>query len=96
MPGKTRTRLPLFHATALDLLATLGDVEIEGKAKRAMAELREIDGIPPVKAPEGLQRRAAPLPGGRACRGCGSSSATGSRACSPTTWAWARRCRRSR
>ena len=54
MPGKTRTRLPLFHATALDMLATLGDVEIEGKAKRAMAELREIDGIPPVKAPEGL------------------------------------------
>lgn len=54
LPGKTRTRLPLFHATALDLLATLGDVEIEGKARRAMAELREVDGIPPVKAPEGL------------------------------------------
>ncbi len=54
MPGKTRTRLPLFHATALDLLATLGDVEIEGKARKAMTELREIDGIPPVKAPEGL------------------------------------------
>ncbi len=55
MPGKTRTRLPLFHATALDLLATLGDVEIESKARRAMTELREIDGIPPIKAPEGLQ-----------------------------------------
>jgi superfamily II DNA or RNA helicase len=55
MPGKTRTRLPLFHATALDLLATLGDVEIEGKARKAMAELREIDGIPPIKAPQGLQ-----------------------------------------
>ena len=54
MPGKTRTRLPLFHATALDLLATIGDVEIEGKARKAMAELREIDGIPPIKAPEGL------------------------------------------
>lgn len=54
LPGKTRTRLPLFHATALDLLATLGDVEIEAKARRAMAELREIDGIPPVKAPDGL------------------------------------------
>ena len=51
MPGKTRTRLPLFHATALDLLATLGDVEIEGKAKKAMAELKEVDGIPAVKAP---------------------------------------------
>lgn len=54
LPGKTRTRLPLFHATALDLLATLGDVEIEGKARKAMAELREVDGIPPVKAPVGL------------------------------------------
>ncbi|MFO0596914.1 MAG: SNF2-related protein [Myxococcaceae bacterium] len=54
LPGKTRTRLPLFHATALDILATIGEVEIEGKARRAMAELREIDGIPPVKAPEGL------------------------------------------
>ncbi len=55
LPGKTRTRLPLFHATALDLLATIGDVEIESKARRAMAELREIDGIPPVKAPDGLR-----------------------------------------
>ncbi|MBL8913670.1 MAG: SNF2 helicase associated domain-containing protein, partial [Archangium sp.] len=54
LPGKTRTRLPLFHATALDLLATLGDVEIEAKARRAMVELREVDGIPPVKAPDGL------------------------------------------
>ncbi|MBE2250959.1 MAG: DEAD/DEAH box helicase [Myxococcus sp.] len=54
MPGKKTTKLPLFHATALDLLATLGDVEVEAKAKRAIAELKEIDGIPPVKAPEGL------------------------------------------
>ncbi len=54
LPGKTRTRLPLFHATALDLLATIGDVEIEAKARKAMAELREVDGIPPAKAPEGL------------------------------------------
>jgi hypothetical protein len=54
MPGKKTTKLPLFHATALDLLATLGDVEVEAKAKRAIAELKEIDGIPPVKAPDGL------------------------------------------
>lgn len=54
MPGRTRTRLPLFHATALDLLATLGDVEIEGKARKAMAELKEVDGIPAVKAPPEL------------------------------------------
>ncbi len=54
MPGKIKTRLPLFHATALDLLATLGDVEIEGKARRAIAELKEIDGIPAIKTPTGL------------------------------------------
>jgi superfamily II DNA or RNA helicase len=55
LPGKPRTKLPLFHATALDLLATLGDVEIEAKARRAIAELKEIDGIPAVKTPEGLE-----------------------------------------
>lgn len=54
MPGKTRTRLPLFHATALDLLASFGDVEIEAKARKAMSELREVDGIPAVKAPPNL------------------------------------------
>ncbi len=54
LPGKTKTKLPLFHATALDLLASLGDVEIDAKAKKAMAELKEIDGIPAVKTPEGL------------------------------------------
>ncbi len=54
MPGKTKTRLPLYQATALDLLATIGDVEIEAKARKAIAELREIDGIPAVKAPDGL------------------------------------------
>ncbi len=54
LPGKAKTKLPLFHATALDLLATFGDVEIDAKAKKAIAELREVDGIPAVKAPEGL------------------------------------------
>ncbi len=54
LPGKTRTALPLFHATALDLLAQFGEVEVEAKARRAMSELREIDGIPPVKTPDGL------------------------------------------
>ncbi len=54
LPGKPKTKLPLFHATALDLLASLGDVEVDAKARRAMAELREVDGIPAVKAPDGL------------------------------------------
>ena len=53
-PGRTKTKLPLFHAPALDLLASLGEVEIDAKAKKAMAELREIDGIPAVKTPASL------------------------------------------
>ncbi|MBS1150430.1 MAG: SNF2/helicase domain protein [Myxococcaceae bacterium] len=54
-PGKKKTKLPLFHAPALDLLAALGEVEIDAKARKAMAELKEIDGIPAVKAPAKLQ-----------------------------------------
>ncbi len=55
LPGKKTTRLPLFHAPALDLLAELGEVEIDAKAKKAIAELKEVDGIPPVKPPEALK-----------------------------------------
>lgn len=55
LPGKKTTRLPLFVAPALDMLSALGEVEIDAKARRALAELKEIDGIPAVKAPPGLQ-----------------------------------------
>ncbi len=55
MPGKKRTRLPLFHAPALDLLGGLSDVEIDAKARRAMQELKEIDGIPAVRPPPTLE-----------------------------------------
>jgi len=55
MPGKKTTRLPLFHAPALDLLGGLSDVEIDAKARRAMQELKEIDGIPKVKPPSTLE-----------------------------------------
>ncbi len=55
MPGKKKTRLPLFHAPALDMLGGLSDVEIDAKARRAMQELKEIDGIPAVKPPTALQ-----------------------------------------
>ncbi len=51
MPGKKRTKLPLFHAPALDALAGLSDVEIDAKARKAMQELKEIDGIPAVRPP---------------------------------------------
>src|SRR6185436_10359696 len=51
LPGKKRTKLPLFHAPALDLLVGLSDVEIDAKARKAMQELKEIDGIPVARPP---------------------------------------------
>jgi superfamily II DNA or RNA helicase len=56
MPGRTRTRLPLHQAVALDLLADLGEfTEIEAKARKAMMELRDTSGVPKAAIPEGLQ-----------------------------------------
>jgi SNF2 family DNA or RNA helicase len=52
LPGKQKTRLPLFHAPALDLLAGLSEVEIDAKARKAMQELKEIDGIPAARPPQ--------------------------------------------
>lgn len=49
-----RTKLPLFHATALELLSAFGEVNIEAKARKAIEELRQIDGIPPVQSPQDL------------------------------------------
>ncbi|MBJ6761733.1 DEAD/DEAH box helicase family protein [Myxococcaceae bacterium JPH2] len=55
MPGRTRTRLPLHQAVALDLLADLGEfTEVEVKARQAMLALRESAGVPKVGVPEGL------------------------------------------
>ncbi|XXF80070.1 SNF2-related protein [Myxococcaceae bacterium GXIMD 01537] len=56
LPGRTRTRLPLHQAVALDLLADLGEfAEIEARARKAMLELRDTSGVPKVALPEGLQ-----------------------------------------
>ncbi|MCP3057789.1 DEAD/DEAH box helicase [Myxococcus sp. K38C18041901] len=55
MPGRSRTRLPLHQAVALDLLADLGEfTEVEAKARQAMLELRETAGVPKVAVPDGL------------------------------------------
>ncbi|ATB41667.1 SNF2/helicase [Cystobacter fuscus] len=55
LPGRTRTRLPLHQAVALDLLAELGDfTEVETKARKAMSELRDTNGVPKVALPDGL------------------------------------------
>ena len=45
--------------------------------------------------PRRSARTAAALPARRVSTGCASCGGTGSAACSPTTWGWARRCRRS-
>ncbi|MBI3183508.1 MAG: SNF2 helicase associated domain-containing protein [Myxococcales bacterium] len=55
LPGKSRTRLPLYQAPALELLSSLGGVEVQAKARGAIAELRNLDGIPKVKPPPALQ-----------------------------------------
>ncbi|MFL5354579.1 SNF2-related protein [Archangium sp.] len=56
LPGRTRTRLPLHQAVALDLLVELGEfTEVEAKARKAMTELRDTNGVPKVALPEGLQ-----------------------------------------
>ncbi len=55
MPGKSKTRLPLYQAGALDLIAALEETEVEAKARRAIAELRASEGVVPVKGPDGLQ-----------------------------------------
>jgi len=56
LPGRSKTRLPLHQAVALDLLTDLGELtEIETKARRAMHELRDSAAVPKVSPPEGLE-----------------------------------------
>lgn len=56
LPGKSKTRLPLHQAAALDLLADLGEfTEVEAKARKAMTEMRDISGVPKIAAPKDLQ-----------------------------------------
>jgi superfamily II DNA or RNA helicase len=54
LPGAKNTRLPLFHATALEQLANVDGVEFDTKARKAMGELRELEAIPTAKPPESL------------------------------------------
>ncbi|MBX5484012.1 MAG: SNF2 helicase associated domain-containing protein [Myxococcaceae bacterium] len=56
LPGRQKTRLPLYQAAALGMLADLDEnFEIEAKARRAIRELQGAHGIPAVDAPAGLQ-----------------------------------------
>jgi superfamily II DNA or RNA helicase len=56
LPGKTRTRLPLYQAASLGMLTDLDDAfEIEAKARKAIRELQGSNGVPGIDPPKGLQ-----------------------------------------
>jgi SNF2 family DNA or RNA helicase len=55
LPDKKKTRLPLFQAPALAILTERGIAEIEAKARKAIAELRELNEIPLIAPPENLK-----------------------------------------
>lgn len=55
LPGKSKTRLPLYQAAALGMLTDVDEnFEIEAKARKAIRDLQGASGIPAVEAPEGL------------------------------------------
>jgi superfamily II DNA or RNA helicase len=55
LPGKSKTRLPLYQAVALDLLADLGEfAEVEAKARKAIRELTDSSQLPATEPPRGL------------------------------------------
>ena len=74
---------------------TLGEfTEVEAKARQAMQELRDIDGMPKVAAARGAPRPRCATTRRRGCPGSGSCTGTACPASSRTTWAWERRSRR--
>ena len=55
MPGRQKTKLPLYQAAALGMVVDLDEnFEVEAKARQAIRELQDSHGIPPVGKPEGL------------------------------------------
>ena len=85
-----------FQAGLWDELAQLGIVDEQAAAWReAVGGLLE-GGVQGPAAARDAERRAAPVPAGRASTGSASSTATGSAGCWPMTWAWARPSRRWR
>ena len=89
-------RLSRFQAGLWDELAALGVVDAQARAWQQQVTGLLADGGPAATPrPRGSARTAASLPARRVSTGCASCGGTGSAACSPTTWGWARRCRRS-
>src|SRR5262249_29364990 len=60
MPGKQRTRLPLFQAASLDLLAGLEGAQLEARARKAMRELLEATELPLIAPPPSITATLRP------------------------------------
>ena len=87
-------RLSRFQAGLWDELAALGVVDAQARpgSSRSRACWRSTGSRPPHSRP--ASARSCVPTSATASTGCASSGGTGSVACSPTTWGWARRCRR--
>ena len=61
LPGAPSTRLPLYQAPALEMLAELREfTEVQASARKLMAELKDSSGIVPASAPEGIRAKLRP------------------------------------
>jgi superfamily II DNA or RNA helicase len=54
LPGKKRTRLPLFQAPSLEMLGAFEGAQVEAKARKAIRELQDISSIPAIAPPADL------------------------------------------
>ena len=89
-------RLSRFQAGLWEELAALGVVDAQARAwQQQVAGLLAIDGVGGDRTARPTSARSCAPTSVTGSTGCASSGGTGSAACSPTTWGWARRCRRS-
>jgi SNF2 family DNA or RNA helicase len=56
LPAAPRTRIPIYQAGTLELIANVaGAAEVDARARNMLSELRDREGIAPVPAPRGLR-----------------------------------------
>ncbi len=55
LPGKKRTRLPLFQAPSVEMLAAFEGAQLEAKVRKAIRELGALSDIPAVAQPARLE-----------------------------------------
>ena len=54
LPGKKRTRLPLFQAPSLEMLGGFEGAQVEAKARKAIRELQDLSSLPAIAPPSSL------------------------------------------